>query len=212
MMALDSDLAAARARIDAGLQDLAKAERFTRLARNLTTVVIGIGLLVSMSALLFTDEKPDLPEPGLAAAGTRSLSQQVTQQHRQIEQLRQQIDRLSKQPVPPASGQQPLPDVAALTKRMEAIEGEQRRLGALIMDTPEKALAIPLMRRNIDEVRASQTVVADALRRDIDRIYDLNKWLFGGLAVSVIALVVREFLGRRERPSRKDAAEPQADR
>jgi hypothetical protein len=43
--------------------------------------------------------------------------------------------------------------------------------------------------------------VVDALRREIDRVYDLNKWIIGGLAAGVLGVLVRDLIsGRRERP------------
>lgn len=123
--------------------------------------------------------------------------QQLLDQQRRIDRMQAAVQEALKAPPHGADAPPRSAEVVALNKRLDAIETEQRRLSAIITASPEKAVAIPMMRRDIDDVKTSQTQAGDALRREIDKIYDLNKWIIGGLAVGVLGLLVRDLFRTR---------------
>jgi cell division protein FtsB len=159
------------------------------------------GLASSIAALIFADADRTRGDLIHLAASQPRAQLQLAEQQQQLAQLRVEIQRLHAQ-TPTLSGGRPAPDeLRAVTDRLDLIEAEQKRLGVVITDSPEKAMSIPLMRRDIEEIKGSQTQVVDALKREIDRVYDLNKWIIGGLAAGVLGLLVRDLIrGRRERP------------
>jgi len=68
----------------------------------------------------------------------------------------------------------------------------KNRLGALeaaIIETPSKALAIPIIRKDLDSLEDSYRVDVSGVRQEVARIYDLNKWFIGLMITTVIGLL-----------------------
>jgi hypothetical protein len=75
-------------------------------------------------------------------------------------------------------------------------------LNTVIMDNPEKALRLPMMKQQIDNLGNQSTATTLALKEDISRVYDMNKWIFGlviTMLVSLIALNVSNLLTRKQK-------------
>lgn len=56
---------------------------------------------------------------------------------------------------------------------------------------------MPLMRRDIDNMRDANAQSIGAIRASVDQIYDLTKWLLGALAVGVLSLALANFIQRK---------------
>lgn len=69
-----------------------------------------------------------------------------------------------------------------------------QRLEQAILVSPAKALEIPLIQRDIEAIKQAQITSAAALKDSVDRVYDQNKWLLGGVSVSIFALCLSAFL------------------
>jgi hypothetical protein len=96
-----------------------------------------------------------------------------------------------------------------VAKRGSAFEGQaksstsdltthQTKIESVILENPSKALEVPLLRRDLDNVKEQQQANVVAMRESVDRIYDLNKWLLGAMAVSVVSLAFGNLLKGRE--------------
>jgi hypothetical protein len=142
-----------------------------------------IGILVSLSALYFSEpSKRPAPPPrvnfSIHAAGS-SLSKPVA--------VGGAGHLVAINTTPSTSDRSLAPELKELNSRLEKLE-------QAVVKTPETALALPLLRRDLDAmkevVQASNTYFKDS----VDRIYDLNKWLLGTMAVSVIGLAITTFL------------------
>lgn len=85
-------------------------------------------------------------------------------------------------------------DVESLDKRLKAIE-------QAVVDSPGKALSVPLLRQELEAAKASSQRDLEAQAKQIDRIYDQNKWFIGlmfTMAVGLIGLAVSNFLQARK--------------
>ena len=87
--------------------------------------------------------------------------------------------------------------VGALGIRLEALSGRLQSLEQAIQSTPEKALTMPLMRRDIDNSKESNALGICTIKASVDQIYDLTKWLLGTLAVGVLSLVISNYFQRK---------------
>jgi hypothetical protein len=87
--------------------------------------------------------------------------------------------------------------IATLETRMDDISGRLKALEQAIQTTPEKALTMPLMRRDIDNLKESNAQGIGAIKASVDQIYDLTKWLLGALAVGVLSLVISNYFQRK---------------
>jgi len=85
-------------------------------------------------------------------------------------------------------------DLTALDKRIQGIE-------TAILDNPSKAITIPLLRQELETVKVDAQKEADSQTKQIDRIYDQNKWFIGlmfTMAIGLIGLAVSNFIQARK--------------
>jgi hypothetical protein len=78
-----------------------------------------------------------------------------------------------------------------LALRLNALQGNIDRLDSAISDSPEEAVSVVLLKRDIQDLRRSQDGMASSVSREIDRVYDMTKWLFGlflTMALSILTL------------------------
>ncbi len=61
-------------------------------------------------------------------------------------------------------------------------------LSAAIMSSPEKALALPLLRRDVDAITKRIDEVQAQSKADMDRLYEQQKWMLGGIGTVLIAV------------------------
>ena len=96
----------------------------------------------------------------------------------QISALRADLDRLS----------------ASVSDERNAVDSLDR---AFLPD-PEKALSIPLLRKDVDQIRTGNQHDIDALRDEMKENLDLNKWLIGLIAAGVVGTILSNMMqGRR---------------
>jgi hypothetical protein len=92
--------------------------------------------------------------------------------------------------------------------RLDAIEAREGRLEQAILTNPEKALAMPMLRRDLDAAKETNAQAIAAVKANVDQVYDLTKWFIGALAVGVFSLAIPNLLSRRK----PDSAELEAQR
>lgn len=71
------------------------------------------------------------------------------------------------------------------------------RIETAILGDPAKAIEIPLLRKDIDTLQTSQNAASTALKEEMSRAFDLNKWflgLMGTMSLGVLGLAVTTFL------------------
>ncbi len=102
-----------------------------------------------------------------------------------------------------AANGRPIADIA-LGRQLEPLRSEvaliDARLSALeaaIKEDPSKALAVPLLQRDLDNLASAHKAEIESLGAAIDRVYDLNKWFMGGLAVSLLSLALSNLVQGR---------------
>ena len=88
-------------------------------------------------------------------------------------------------------------DVSSLATSLVELQARQERIEEVILKDPAKALEIPLLRNEIQAVRTSPQEQLATTRAEVDRIYDINKWLLGIIGVSVPMLGPITFVSTR---------------
>ncbi|UXL41041.1 hypothetical protein N7D90_24595 (plasmid) [Pseudomonas fragi] len=81
---------------------------------------------------------------------------------------------------------------------IKQLASRQEKLEQVILANPAKALEIPLLQRDLENVKAAHQANLIAVKEGVDRIYDLNKWLLGAMAISIMTLAISNFLKGKE--------------
>ena len=96
---------------------------------------------------------------------------------------------------------------AQLNESIQTLNQKVDRLGDIILESPEKALAIPLIRKEVEELNDKQRALAISVEGQIDRIYDFSKWFFGLMITLAIGLVTMGFVRRPRELNQPDSPE-----
>jgi len=94
--------------------------------------------------------------------------------------------------------------IAALSDRLKNIDERLAAIDAVIIENPTKALSIPLLRQDLDNVKDDYEADRAAVSKEIDRIYDQNKWFIGlmfTMAFGIISLALSSFLQSKKTES-----------
>jgi len=122
------------------------------------------------------------------------LTNELTAVNDKIKTIDQHINSLSSIPKEAALSI----EVQNLKTSTEALGARAEKIESVILQSPSKALELPLLKRDIDTIKESQQSGLAALKDSVDRIYDLNKWLLGAMAVSIVTLAVGNFVKSRD--------------
>lgn len=188
-----------------------RASIISRLNENASglLVFVSVGMLAAVAvqslSLYFWDTARD-PDP--IVTQLRRQTAQISSLRAEVGRLQAEVQALRKTPDRSSMGAQ----VASLAVTASDLRMRQQRLEVAIMDDPARALQVPLIRRDLDNLIAQQVQQGEAQRRDVERLYQLVIGLFAALAVSVLApgllgaWMTRRGAGQPERA----AAEPPA--
>ena len=101
-------------------------------------------------------------------------------------------------------------DVVVLQKSLDDIHSDLAgihksvdTINTALMATPEKAITIPLMQKDIDNLKLETQRDLDSIHAEMVRSNDLNKWIIGLIVAAVLGTTLNSFL-----QSRKPAKEP----
>ncbi len=96
-----------------------------------------------------------------------------------------------------------IPDEAASALKFEKIDNQMSSIRedleilttieTAITANPERAMSIPILRRDVDAYKQNATEDLAATRQEIDRLYGLSQWfmgLMGTMAIGMISIAV----------------------
>ena len=121
---------------------------------------------------------------------------------RQIEQVGKQLDTVAQ--LPPA--EKLVVQVGQLRADLDSVKKSVESVNSAIIESPEKALALPLLRRDVEALRNSQASEILSLRGELGRLYDLDKWLIGlmgGVSMGLLGLGAANLLQVRRSEGKK---------
>lgn len=120
--------------------------------------------------------------------------------------LAQRIDSLEAQVRQPSTGTDARLDAPA-EARLGEIDTRLKAFESAIAASPERALSIPLLRRDIDELRTTYKQNQDQFAQQLDRIYGQNQWFIGlmfTVALGLIGVAVPTLIQSRKRAESDD--------
>jgi signal transduction histidine kinase len=189
-----------------------------RVLRNLDTWVtlIGgvLGIFIAFSFVLYSGRDIFKPKRDRELSEEFAIqSRNIERTQKQIARLREEYIKTSKQlrllEAIVQSGQIPQDssrlavELSAAREKMDAIVSQTSRfeenfrgldirllrIERAILDDPEKAVALPLLRRDVKALEQQTNRELDAIRAENGRVYDLMKWLVGFLALVSLSLI-----------------------
>jgi uncharacterized small protein (DUF1192 family) len=159
--------------------------------------VAGLGLIPAYISLSNTPQSSSdaLAEAAQAALlNQRELSTRFNLVSQEVQRLKSEVNNLQK----PTSQGRLAAQVSGMNAKLGQIDDEVSALQVAILRDPAKALEMPLLRRDIESNQAANQAALAAVRLDIDRQYDLMKWILGTFAVGVIGLIFTGISSRKE--------------
>ncbi|TCP98159.1 hypothetical protein C8J46_105312 [Sphingomonas sp. PP-F2F-A104-K0414] len=117
---------------------------------------------------------------------TGNLQQEITA-------VRREQDVMAKL----SEGDRTVIQLARLSSKLDVISARQAKLEEAIQRSPEEALTMPLMKRDIENIKDGNQQSIAMIKASVDQIYNLTQWLLGALTLGVLALVATTFMQRR---------------
>jgi hypothetical protein len=116
---------------------------------------------------------------------------------KKIDAISMRVDSITKLP----QGTQAADKIDQLNKKIESLNDRLASLEQYLVESPDKALALPLFQKELDSLKDSVRSARVNTNSEIARIYDQNKWFIGlmfTMAVSVIGLAISNlYQGRK---------------
>ena len=101
-----------------------------------------------------------------------------------VENLRQMLDSLT---IPNET--KTAVQLNKLRFEINAMKSSLNKIEEVILDDPVKALKLPLMERELNNIKEVYRNEILNIRSEINRVYDMSKWLFYVMIMMVIALL-----------------------
>jgi hypothetical protein len=123
------------------------------------------------------------------------LEGEVFTQGKELASLKSLVSSLSNNPQVQVSAA-----VTTIKETVGTFDGRVDRLEQALMTSPEKSLALPLLRQELDRSTEQHLRDIESVRSDVGRVYDINKWVFGLIAASLLGLTLNTMLTKRPKP------------
>jgi hypothetical protein len=122
---------------------------------------------------------------GIAADSLHKLSNEIYDLKRNLADIRNQLDSFKTLSEESKVGLQ----LAGLRTEIEKTQSSLSKIEDVILDNPSKALSLPLLQKDMENLRQSYKTDLGATKDEISRIYDLSKWFVGLVCTMVIGLL-----------------------
>ncbi|TMN94311.1 hypothetical protein [Pseudoalteromonas sp. S558] len=179
-----------------------KVQKFTSTIAGVISAV-AVGVTVSLSSGIFFDQKTtytraELSDKLVMAEETmKAQSKQLTKLKSDIKTIDISLNTLTSLP----EGSEWKIEVSKVSESVSKIDVKLAALESALTLNPEKALAIPILRKDLDNAKESLRTELLQTKSEIDRIYDQNKWFLGlmfTMALSVLGMAISSFVGRKD--------------
>ncbi len=163
---------------------------------SMAAAIVSLVAGVIAGSITFTSKKLLIPPVELAMTSQeQAVRQQITKVQSEISILKAHVTGLTTVPQSVK--------ISAKLKELDAkislIDDKLDVLNKAIMASPEKALEIPMLRRDVLALQKQYENATTSLEREITRAYDTIKWVVGTIVLGIIGLVASVFLrGKRE--------------
>jgi hypothetical protein len=176
----------------------AMRKRFEILGTFVAAMAGAVGVVIALSSFFSArsaSKEADLIEAQIhSATEISSLQQRVAQLQATVHDSQVLIGKLESSP--PATTQ-----IAKVSAQLDSLQTQVKVLEDAIQQSPEKTLAVPLLKKDMDNLKDSYHHDLDNTQAEINRVYDQNKWFIGlmfTMALGLLGLAVSNFLQLRK--------------
>jgi hypothetical protein len=177
--------------------------RWGQLLAAITSTVALAAALMTISyslSVAFFEKASRPPEPYLSVASElKTLEATLANHEKSITDIERRLQALANADPTTEAGVQ----VAALRSDVQSSAARIQTLEKGLLDSPEKALSVPLLRRDLENIKQAYKEDLETLVRSTDRVYDQNKWFIGlmfTMAIGLVGLAVSNFVQGRRKP------------
>jgi septal ring factor EnvC (AmiA/AmiB activator) len=82
----------------------------------------------------------------------------------------------------------------SLNAALSSVNQKLDSLTSAITSTPEKVLALPLLKKDVDDLRAESHIQTEELKDEMNRMYDMNKWLIGLILAALVGTIINNII------------------
>ena len=187
-----------------------KADMLRRLTSFASTAALVLGALTAVAAIIglvnalsvFTPVSPyeatlrkDIA--GLVKAN-KDLAERTGRMESRVESVVSRLEAIIQE----AEGTETAVLVALVKDDLAAVQERIDNVEAVIVENPTKALSLVVLRQELDNLKSSHQEQYAAAQRDIERIYDQNKWFIGlifTIALAMVGLAISNFMQLRKK-------------
>lgn len=166
---------------------------FTSLTALSTAVYFSTGLLFDKNS---DNTNLILVDNSKIAQEYRSALKSIEASKKDIEAVKSEVKSLSSKP----SNASWALESSKLSQRISSLESRLTALEAALTVDPAKSLAIPLLRKDLDNTQNAFKIELAQSKSEVDRVYDQNKWFIGMMvtvAVAVLGMAINNFFSKK---------------
>ena len=171
----------------------AQKSNYSKAADWFTIVAIILSLAAGVLGI-YTNKTSEVDLKFADLKASENITASTINLENDIKAIRSRIDALSK-----------IPQDVAISAKLSEIETKVATIAKqisvinnAIMDSPGKALEIPILKRDIASLEKQYVSTTQALEREITRAYDTIKWVIGTIILSILGLGASVFIKSKE--------------
>lgn len=156
-----------------------------------------VSALLGAVPAFFSAPPASTPYEELALTQIEQLRAQIRQSQRVSDQLNRMLALTEVDKDEPTSKQ-----YRALKSQADQLSARLTSLEKVILDTPAKALEVPLLRKDIDNNKQANTESLASMQHSVDRVYDQNKYVMLTIFASIVLLAISTFIKAGKKPEK----------
>ena len=161
----------------------------------LSITALVIGLLIALVPIFLTSPQQTLQPSLESREQVAEIKDHLNEAVKTINQLQAKLDALSNIPEQAKVAVQ----LKDLQNNLKDLWTRESKLEEVILSNPAKAIEVPLIRKDLDNLKDAQQQNMLAVKQGVDQVYDLNKWLLGAMAVSIVTLAISNLIKGKEK-------------
>lgn len=160
---------------------------------SLSAVLVGL-----IGGIVFYAQQREIQITGIELVSKPSSEQRTKEVEKilfQINQIENKLTAIANVP----KDQPFAPKIAEIETDIATLKENMDGINSVIMETPQKALQIPILRKDIEALRNELLVGMKSIEREVSRAYETIRWVIGTILFGILSLSASIlFKGRKE--------------